>query len=107
VSAVAAGVGSLEQRVRALRREGAAVDPDRAEPILNDGYAHVLDLEAKRARLRRLITELAADAHELDAAEQLRKHSLELRSVERELARVRELLAELEELAGGPVVPDR
>jgi hypothetical protein len=85
----------LESRLDGLRAAEAAVSREELEEALNDGYAEVLELEAHRARLSREITELAAEADHEPAAQRLRERALRLGTVERELERMRELLAEL------------
>jgi hypothetical protein len=85
----------LESRLDGLRAGHGAIPDDELEATLNDGYAEVLELEAARARLSREMTELAAEADDEAAALRLREHALRLGTLEREVKRMRELLAPL------------
>jgi hypothetical protein len=90
----------LERRLIALRAPGVELSEAEMDRLLNDGYARVLELEADRSRLANSITKLAETAQEEGVAETLRSHSQQLRDLDRELARTRDLLAEIEHLAG-------
>jgi hypothetical protein len=85
----------LESRLDGLRTAPQEISRAELDAVLNDGYAEVLELEADRARLTREITTLAAEADREPAAHALREHALRLGTVERDLARMRQLLAEL------------
>jgi 5-carboxymethyl-2-hydroxymuconate isomerase len=93
----------LERRLVASRAQD--VEEAEIDLLLNDGYGRVLELEADRSRLARAITEMAEIAREEGVAERLLALSQELRDVDRELARTRDLLAEVEHLAGTRSAP--
>ena len=95
----------LERRLAASRASGAEFTGAEIDRLLNDGYGRVLELEADRSQLRRDITRMAETAHEEGVAERLRSHAQRLRELDRELARTRELLAEVQELAGVHAAP--
>ena len=95
----------LERRLVALRAPGVELTGAEIDRLLNDGYGRVLELEADRSQLARAITQMAETAHEEGVAERLRSHSQRLRELDRELARTRELLAEVQELAGAHPAP--
>jgi hypothetical protein len=68
------------------------------EHTLTAGYARAMALEAEQGRLRRRMTELAVSAADDDVeshASELRGHGARLRSSERELQQLRELIAAL------------
>jgi hypothetical protein len=87
----------MQRRVEDLEAAGADAGTDDLEPLITEGSAHALDLEARRSRLSRSIRELAERAHEEDAARALRRRSRELQVTERNLERLRRLLEELED----------
>ncbi len=95
----------LERRLAAYRASGVEFTGAEIDRLLNDGYGRVLELEADRSHLARAITQLAETAHEEGVAEKLRSHAQRLRELDRELARTRELLAEVQELAGAHSAP--
>ena len=63
------------------------------EDLLTAGYAQALALDAQGLRMERRITELAACAHDADAAQELRNLWLEHRTSERQLRELREMLS--------------
>jgi hypothetical protein len=96
VSALVARIGALFERAQASV-DGA---PERLEldQALADGYACVMTLEADRARIARRSTELfAAGRASRAATRELRRVNSSLFERDRELARLRALLAELRE----------
>jgi hypothetical protein len=96
VGALIARIGTLFERAHAAH--GAR--PARAEldQALADGYACVMNLEAERVRIARRSTELfAAGRASRAAARELRTVNARLFERDREIARLRALLAELRE----------
>jgi|1186.fasta_scaffold102769_2 hypothetical protein len=66
--------------------------------LLTDGCARTLTLETEKLRVSRRISELAVDAHNPDAASELRRLWARRRELAQELIEVRGLLRQL----GGP-----
>jgi len=96
VSALIARIGALFERAQ-VSADGC---PERSEldEALADGYACVMTLEADRARIARRTTELFATGRASRAvARELRAVSARLYERDQEIARLRELLAELRE----------
>jgi ABC-type phosphate transport system auxiliary subunit len=94
-------LASLVQRIRSLleHRGGDPTTPllTAMEHTLTDGYARALELEGERLRLERRIGELA---HRLDGPEQageLRELAARLRSVDDDLASLRDALVPLQQ----------
>jgi chromosome segregation ATPase len=72
------------------------------EDALTEGYAQALALEAERWRLERSLGDVAREAHDRDASEvatRLAALSERITSANRELARLRALLARLHDRA--------
>ena len=86
----------LERRLEALDGLEAPDVVAELEAVLHDGYAHVLRLEARRARVKRRIEELAARAEEAPAARELRARAEELAGLERDVSALRALLSRAE-----------
>jgi hypothetical protein len=97
----ASALRQLEATLREFEGRRGRLGPEELDRALNDGYAHILHLETTRSQLRRRITELAEHAHEFDAAEELRRHSLSLRSLDRDIERLRDVVAQIELLTAG------
>ena len=99
VSEVIARIGTLFERADA----SGGQRPDRVEldEALADGYACVMTLETDRARIARRSTELFANGRASRAAtRELRTVNARLFERDREIARLRALLAELREHLG-------
>ena len=94
-------LSALLQRIRShLDLHGA----DPAKPLLTemehtltDGYARALEFEAERLRLERSIGELAHRLDSPDEAQELRELALRLRTLDDELAGLRQVLAALQQ----------
>lgn len=67
------------------------------EDTLTDGYAAALELERRRLRIERRMSELALTVQRPEEADELRRLAAELVGAEAELAELRGLLAELRE----------
>ena len=80
--------GRVEERIR----NPSDAPTEEVLELLNDGYAHALDLEADRRTLSRELAELRVDASDPERTEQVR---LELRAVRAELRALRSALATL------------
>src|SRR5256885_16873895 len=86
----------VRTRMKSALESGA---PDAGSPALNDlmtdGCACMLALETEKLRLGRRISQLAADAHEPEAATELRRLWARRRTLAAELRDLRALLREL------------
>jgi hypothetical protein len=82
----------------ALRGDQPEALSDELHDLLTDGCARILTLETEKLRVSHRISELAADAHEPDAASELRRLWARRRELVQELREVRGLLRQL----GGP-----
>jgi hypothetical protein len=105
--AIIAGVLVLDQIVELLglpeSGEGAPT-LDRLEDTLTDGYARALALDAERWRIERRLSEIAREANGDGAAgtaKELAALSERLTSADGELARLRAVLAVLQQRARG------
>ena len=79
----------------ALRGEDTPQESEELNELLTDGCARMLTLETERLRLSARISELAADAHEPDAAQELRRLWARRREIVGELGELRNLLGRL------------
>jgi hypothetical protein len=88
----------LVDRITALVSEPASGSPERlraVEHTLTDGYAHALLLEGETLKLEREIGSMVAQNEADERAERLTSLANRLAATERELNRLRALLAEL------------
>jgi hypothetical protein len=83
---------SVRGRVDERIRNPADAPIEEVLELLQDGYAHALDLEGERRRLSRELAELRVDASDADRTEQVRRG---LRSVRAELRELRSALKTL------------
>jgi hypothetical protein len=86
----------LRERVELLL---SAAEPSQEEvsEVLADGYGYVLSIDSQRLRLERRITELAANAEQPEAANELRRLWLRHRTIGAEVTSLRTLLRQLRE----------
>ena len=82
----------------ALRLDPSAPLSTELHDLLTDGCARMLTLETEKLRVSHRISELAAEAHDPDAASELRRLWTRRRELGQELREVRGLLRQL----GGP-----
>jgi hypothetical protein len=88
----------LEDRISSLLAEDSP-EGGTADALLAEGYAQALKLDAERLSLERSITRMAAHAHEPEAAQDLRHAWLRHRTLNAELAGLRQLLRRLHDAA--------
>jgi hypothetical protein len=82
----------------ALQEDPSAPLSTELHDLLTDGCARMLTLETEKLRVSHRISELAAEAHDPDAASELRRLWTRRRELGQELREVRGLLRQL----GGP-----
>jgi hypothetical protein len=97
-------LASLLDRIRLLLEQDSA-DPSvliltELENTLTDGYAVALELEGERLRLERRIGELAHTVDGPRQADELKDLAQRLQATDEDLARLRELLPELQRRVG-------
>jgi len=89
----------IAELLRMPENGAGAPSLDTIESTLTDGYAEALALEAERSRIERRLGEVVRDAGEVSAhstAAELAKLSERLEAADVELARLRELLRNLQ-----------
>jgi hypothetical protein len=86
----------IEIRLRTLAHEGAA--DEQAATLLDEGYAHALQLDRERLALERAMDGLAERVEEPDAAQALRRAWMRHRNLNEELLRLRDMLRRVGEL---------
>jgi hypothetical protein len=71
------------------------VDRDHVERTLTDGYAHALSLETERSRLEKQLNEVMLSGNSAEKAQELTALAKRLDGNAGQLARLREVLAQL------------
>ena len=89
-------IGTI-RRLLELRAADPESNVTAVEDTLTDGYAAALELERRRLRIERRMSELALTVEQPEQADELRRLAAQLIEAEAELAELRGLLAELRE----------